>query len=214
MNNQWYCSIASQQYGPLPFQQLKQWVDEGRLRLDDHVCLVGQQQWTLVRNVPELVSPAAYGAGANFPQVGYQQPAFPQAVYPQAAATSATGFTIDTGPKSYSSTPATYSAPRASRRVEKDQAYYKWLGGLVVTVLVVLGFVARVARVVLNEARDDQRREVQRVVDQAELRDEQRRREALSQISKRQTKIPADRPTFDQEEFNRQNKKVMQPWQK
>ena len=225
---QYYCCIGQQQYGPLSLEQLKQWASQGQLQATDHVCLVGQQQWTVAGNVPNLFTAAQANnpyAATSFPPSSfspqsYSQPSYAQPSYSQEVPAPADGgFTINTGAKSYGGTPAyspsAYSGPRQSSRVTRDQEYYKWMGGAVVTVLVVLGFVARVARVALKGADlMDQRGVQQRQADQAQLREQERQRQWMADMQNRRPPEPPNRNGFDVNEFNRRNKQAMQPWQK
>lgn len=43
--DQWYAYIAGRQYGPVPFETLRQWVDEGRVTFADLVWSPGMPQW-------------------------------------------------------------------------------------------------------------------------------------------------------------------------
>lgn len=43
--DQWYANIAGQQYGPVPFETLQQWVREGRVTSADLVWSPGMPQW-------------------------------------------------------------------------------------------------------------------------------------------------------------------------
>lgn len=200
MNNQWYCSIASQQYGPVPFEQLLQWVAEGRLQPDHHVCLVGQQQWSVVRDVPQLIA-AAPSHNANY--FAPQQSAAGFAPTP----TADNGFQINTGASSGYSSSGSYSSSRTKGR-GKDSTL-QWLGGGMVTVLVFVGLGARIARIALrhNDAAEQRAQELaeQR---QAELR----QRKLISDISRPPPTHPG--PSFDINEFNRENRKLQQPWRK
>lgn len=205
MTSQWYCSIASQQYGPFPLEQLQQWVAEGRLQADHHVCLVGQQEWTVARDVPQLFGPPTNSQPFFSPQTNGSYPAgnYPQADYSSGnyaqspPSNSETGFQIKTGPTSYAIT----------SKAKKDRSL-QFAGAVVVCMLTMLGVAARVARVVLRSQESNERYEQQQQVErQAELR----QRKLISDMSR---PPPMTAPKIHSGDFEERAKKLRQPWQK
>lgn len=141
MNTQWYCNIGQQQYGPVPFEQLQQWAATGQLQPDHHVCMVGQQHWNLVRDVPGLLPP-----GANYP----------------AAPAGGTGmdFNVGTGSSSYSAPRS--STSRSSGRPKNNVNQFRWGFAIVAGLLAATGGIARL--VTLNEKRQEGIQQRQREV--------------------------------------------------
>lgn len=70
---QWYCWIEGQQYGPVDLNDVRGWIEEGRLHPGDNVWSEGMAEWTAAGNIPELFPPAA-GAAAPV-QAGLPAPA-------------------------------------------------------------------------------------------------------------------------------------------
>ena len=65
--SQWYCSVAGQQFGPASEDQLKQWIQEGRINPTDHVRAEDWPEWKMLQDVPHLVAGAG-GQPAPIPQ--------------------------------------------------------------------------------------------------------------------------------------------------
>ncbi len=59
--DQWYALVGGSQYGPVPLETLRQWLQEGRMTSQDHVWSPGMANWLPARDVPELA------AAANLP---------------------------------------------------------------------------------------------------------------------------------------------------
>lgn len=192
MKSQWYCCIASQRYGPFPIEQLQQWVAEGRLQPDHHVCLVGQQAWTVARDVPQLF-------GQSFaPQAGTDLFAgvenYPQPHYSHApSAPSAAGF--DFAPSATSS-----STRRSSSAPKKKEQQFNWTGAIVAGVLAMIGASYQVVQLV-------QKRE-QGIEQRAQ---EQRRQERLYRVPR---PPPITAPKIHSGGFDQPGKKLRQPWER
>lgn len=54
VTDEWYCRVSGEEYGPISFDELTQWVSEGRLDENDRVKLGAQGKWRGVDAVPEL----------------------------------------------------------------------------------------------------------------------------------------------------------------
>ena len=78
---QWYCWIEGQQYGPVDLNEVRGWIEAGRLHPGDNVWSEGMAEWTAAGNIPELFPPAA-GAAAP-PQAGLPAPVMPPLAQPQ-----------------------------------------------------------------------------------------------------------------------------------
>ncbi|MGA2265150.1 MAG: DUF975 family protein [Phycisphaerae bacterium] len=65
----WYCYVDGQQYGPVPFETLKEWVSQGRVKATDYIWQEGTPSWVVASSVPGLaISPtAAIGTGTLVP---------------------------------------------------------------------------------------------------------------------------------------------------
>ena len=55
MSDQWYCLLDGQKIGPVKFSRLQQLVEAGRLRADDYVRPVAQEQWSTAREIADLI---------------------------------------------------------------------------------------------------------------------------------------------------------------
>jgi hypothetical protein len=188
MTSQWYCCIATQRYGPFPIEQLQQWVAEGRLQPDHHVCLVGQQEWTVARDVPQLFAPQPtndlFAGVENYPQPHYSH---------APAATAAAGFDFATSSTS-SPTRRTYSTPK------KKEQKFNWTGAIIAGVLASIGASYQVVQLVQKREQAFEQR-VQ----------EQRRRERSYRVP---PPPPMTAPKIHSGDFEERAKKLRQPWQK
>lgn len=72
---EWYCRVSGEEYGPISFEELKQWVDEGRLDENDRVKLGKNEKWRPVDDVPELAPPKS--AASPAPQSSYRPASAP-----------------------------------------------------------------------------------------------------------------------------------------
>ncbi len=192
MTNQWYCCIASQQYGPLPFEQLQQWAAEGRLQPDHHVCLVGQQQWSLAGQVPGLFAAANAPAGDLFAAVDHQlsQPGYPQQHYQQPTAGS--GFAFQSG--------ATRNPTRSSSVPKKKETKFNWTAGLIAGGLALIGGISQLAGVFQNAQEAEHKK-------QQEIRRQQ-------QVNRVPKLPPITAPKVYVEEYNNPKKRMKQPWER
>ncbi len=59
--DQWYAFVGGSQYGPVPLETLRQWLQEGRITAQHLVWSPGMSNWLPARDVPELA------AAANLP---------------------------------------------------------------------------------------------------------------------------------------------------
>ena len=49
---QWYCHIGGRRYGPIPEDELKKWIAQGRVRPSDSVWTEGMSHWSAASAVP------------------------------------------------------------------------------------------------------------------------------------------------------------------
>lgn len=63
----WYCHVGGQQYGPVPFETLRAWAAEGRLKATDFVWQEGTPTWVAAAGVPGLIPPGMGASGAPAP---------------------------------------------------------------------------------------------------------------------------------------------------
>ena len=113
-------------------------------------------------------------------------------LFTQSPAPAESGFQIKTGPTSYA----------ATSKVKRDKSL-QWAGAVIMSILAVIGCVARVAKVVLQEQRFSQQQQRQQ---------EERRQQ---QIYRMPPPPPISTPrSFNVNEFNQRNKKYREPWQK
>ena len=49
---QWYCHIGGRRYGPIPEDELKKWIAQGRVRPSDPVWTEGMPNWSAASAVP------------------------------------------------------------------------------------------------------------------------------------------------------------------
>jgi hypothetical protein len=54
MSDQWLCLIDGQKIGPVKFTRLQQLAEAGRLKAEDYVRSVEEEQWLIAKNVPNL----------------------------------------------------------------------------------------------------------------------------------------------------------------
>lgn len=183
MAGQWYCYLARQRYGPLPFEQLQQWAAEGHLRPDDRVCASGQREWIPARNVPGLFGPVAAPLPIPTAEPELEAP-------PISAPVVTPGIQINTGTRAYSGGSAVGRAP-------KKADAFKWGSGLMAGLITALIGGNRLMQLQHNRVQAIEQRQA-----------EQARREKMSRPP---PPPPTTRPAFDAEAFQREALKQRNP---
>lgn len=75
-DDQWYCLVSGQQYGPVAREELVHWLRSGRVQASDYVWNPSMDDWKPASAVPGLV-PEGVGAGDSSPPQASPPPHLP-----------------------------------------------------------------------------------------------------------------------------------------
>jgi hypothetical protein len=72
----WHCTVNGTKYGPVPLEQLRQWIAEGRVTACDLVWTEGMASWQAASSVAALADAAPPGGAAPVPSAPPAPPGY------------------------------------------------------------------------------------------------------------------------------------------